>query len=595
MAVQMRRPQRSTTLMADSIKSLAEGLKRRASDEVDEGAPKNVYDWSYRYRRLEGQPFTLDRHLPLVEVYKDEHPNKVIVKPAQRGLSEYAVNLTCFALDRGAQQWAPQKLGLNVGYILPTMGALRDFSKERLSSLEDENPYLAEMFQSGRYQDITFKQVRASSFLYLRGGWSKEGLKTFPADVMILDEYDEMNAGAIALVDKRMNASPVKRKLALSTPILPGLGVHGQFMLSDQRVYIQQCPNCGNDNQYDFFRDVLVDGHRYDDWKFYPRETISKMDVALSCPACEMLLDRHQRTVAGIYVPQAPDVTSIRGYQIPALAYPDISLKDLAMKAVNSDVTIFEEFMRQDLGVPYHAKGSGITEEMLVQLSIDLPNGQLPSGPFKNVVMGVDVGARFHIRINGEKQDEPKRYVLYMGRLSTWEEVDNLMSLYHVRMAVVDSMPDLHGSASFVQRHKGRAVQADYPTQMNALRGLLFTPESKKAVQDGFVRVNRTMALDRVYTAVATVAEHWPTAFINDPEVREHMTAMARVTSIDKNGQVVSAWVRIRADHFMHASAYAEVARQLAPKIVRPGRVFGATAKTQMPSGTNYVPPNGGR
>jgi hypothetical protein len=581
-------------IMGESILSLAQGLARHVDTDGGD-RPQTVYDWSVRYRKIEGRDFTLDQHKPLIPIYKDEHPTKVIVKPAQRGLSEYAINFACFALDCGAAAWAPHKLGLNVGYILPTMGALRDFSKERLSSMEDESPYLAEMFRSGRYQDVTFKQVRASSFLYLRGGWSKEGLKSFPADVMILDEYDEMNAGAIALADKRMNASPVKRKLELSTPILPGLGIHARFLLSDQNVYIQQCPNCRADNQYDFFRDVVVDGKRYDDWQYYGVETLSRADVALSCPKCEMLLDKAARTAEGIYVPQQPDVETLRGYQIPALAYPGVSLRELAMKAVDPNVSTFEEFMRQDLGVPYHTKGNGITEEMLVPLSLDLPNGQLPGGPWHRTTGGADIGARIHVKIASRRGDDPKPYVRYMGAVTSWEELDNLMERYSVGMMVVDAYPEQHAAQAFVARWKGRAVMGDYPTQMGALKGSLFAPQPKQAVQDGFVRINRTMALDAVLASVSALREHWPTAIINDPEVRSHMSAGARVTSINQQGQVVASWVRLRADHFLHASAYEMVARQLTPKVARPGRVLQATAKTQMPSGTNYVPPNGTR
>lgn len=573
----------------NSLKSLADGLRRRVETD-DDGQPQTVLAWARRYRKLEGRDFTLDWHKPLEAIYADDHPTLIVVKPAQRGLSEYAINLACFALDRGAAVWAPHKLGLNVGYILPTMGALRDFSKERLSSLEDESPYLAEMFGSGRYQDVTFKQVRSSSFLYLRGGWSKEGLKSFPADVMILDEYDEMNAGAIALADKRMNASSVKRKLELSTPILPGLGIHGRFLLSDQRIYIQPCPNCRGDNQYDFFRDVTVGGKRFDDWQFYAADVISRADVALTCPRCEAPLDRAGRTATGVYVPQVPDVTSLRGYQIPPLAYPGISMRELAMKAVDPNVSTFEEFMRQDLGVAYHTKGSGITEEMLVPLSLELPNGQLPPGPWIRVTGGADIGSRIHVRIVGRRRDDPKPYVRYMGAVTSWEELDGLMEKYAVSMMVVDAYPEQHGAQAFVSRFKGRAVMGDYPTQMGALRGQLFAPDARQAVQDGFVRINRTMALDAVLASVSTRREHWPTAITNDPEVRSHMSAGARLTSINPQGQVMASWVRLRADHYLHTCAYEIVARSLIPRIMRPSRVMQGTAKTVMPSGTQYRP-----
>jgi hypothetical protein len=389
-----------------------------------------------------------------------------------------------------------------------------------------------------------------------------------------------------------MNASEFKRLVDISTPTLPGIGIHERYLQSDQHIYLQTCPNCHGENRYDFFRDVTVDGLRYDAWRHWEAQQVRRADVALTCPQCEYALDKAGRCVQGRYEAQHPDVMGLRGYHVPALAFPFVNLMDLAVKAVNTDPTVVEQFMRQDIGVPYHSEGSGITEEMLVPLSLDLPNGRLPPGPYMRRCMGVDVGARIHIRINGEKPGEKKPYVLFMGSVTQWSEVDDLMDRFNIQMAVVDSMPDIHSAADFVARHKGRAVLADYPTNMTALKGMLFAPETKKAVQDGFVRINRTMGLDRVLTAVSAQREHWPTRYTQDPEVIAHMTGMARTTAIDSRGQVVAAWVRLKPDHFFHASAYAAVARELTPRIARTGRIAQATAKAVMPSGTNYTPPN---
>jgi hypothetical protein len=164
------------------------------------------------------------------------------------------------------------------------------------------------------------------------------------------------------------------------------------------------------------------------------------------------------------------------------------------------------------------------------------------------------------------------------------------MEKYAVSMMVVDAYPEQHGAQAFVSRFKGRAVMGDYPTQMGALRGQLFAPDARQAVQDGFVRINRTMALDAVLASVSTRREHWPTAITNDPEVRSHMSAGARLTSINPQGQVMASWVRLRADHYLHTCAYEIVARSLIPRIMRPSRVMQGTAKTVMPSGTQYRP-----
>jgi hypothetical protein len=247
--------------------------------------PTGTYEWARMYRRIDNRPFSLANFRPLEAIYADEHPNKVIGKPAQRGASEYAINYTGFALDRGAAVWTGGlKSGLNVAYIFPKKEALGDFSKERLTGLISESDYLASMFGDDDYNAITFKQVR-DSFLYLRGGWSSAALKSFPADVLILDEFDEMASGAIALARRRLNASLVRRELALSTPSIPMKGIHALYLESDRHVY-EQLHRCGEWVRYDFLRDVRADGQPYDVWQQWPAEQIRRVVVTLECPRC---------------------------------------------------------------------------------------------------------------------------------------------------------------------------------------------------------------------------------------------------------------------------------------------------------------------
>lgn len=564
------------------------GIRAREAVEKKRDPIRSPLDYAMRHRRIDGRPFSLKNYGPLLPLYQDtDSRSMAVMKPSQRGVSEFAITKTLWILEEGVNVFDLEKAGLNVLYVFPTTVALRDFSKERVTGLRQESDHLARIFEDSPYDDLGFKQI-GPSYLYLRGGQSEAGLLSLSADGVVLDEYDKIPEESRELADKRMNASLLKLRLDVSTPTLPGIGIHARFLESDQHIYVQQCPNCRADNQYDFFRDVTVDGERYDRWQFFDPQAIRKADVALTCPSCELALDRTARCSEGVYVPQQPDVIGLRGYHVPALAWPFVDLMELAVKAVNKNPSALEQFMRQDLGVPYHSKGSGITEEMVVQLALDLPNGQLPPGPWERPTMGVDVGGRFHVKITAAKRGEEKRYCLFMQTVDTWGQVEDLMTRYRVAMAVVDAYPEAHGARAFVSKFKGRACIADYPTNMGALRGNLIAPESQKAVQDGFVRVNRTMALDMVMANVSGASEHWPQSVVDDEEVRSNMTGMARVTSLDSRGQVVASWTRLRADHYFHASVYELVARQLTPKFLRTGRIASSSAKTQMASGTNY-------
>lgn len=550
-------------------------LKKRR--EQQQAPPADVLAWAQRYRRIDGQPFSLARFEPLRAIYQDAHPHICIIKPAQRGVSELAVNYASFALDRGAAVWTHgEKDGLNVGYIFPTREALGDFSKERITGLVQESPHLAQLFSGDDdFNAITFKQV-GRSYLYLRGGWSESSLLSFAADLLILDEFDRMDSKTVALAQRRMNASIVRRELDISTPTIPGQGIHAQYLRSDRHVY-EQRHTCGEWVSFDFFRDVQVDGQPYTEWRQWSAERIGTATVALACPVCGETLSTAERCAPGRWRAEAPEVTAIRGYWVPWWPFPVCDLTRLAITAISQDPSQIEELYRSDLGLPYEVGGSRITREQLAALSHELPNGLLPDLSWHSTTMGVDVGSRFHYRVSSAGSDG-HRYVRAMGSVISWDELDTLMGRYNVRLCVIDAFPEQHAARAFVDRHTGRAVTATYPTA-NALKGVMLAPDAVKAVADGRVQINRTMAMDAVYAAVATARERWPAAIHNDPEVIEHMTAPVRVETQDAHGQPRADWVHTRPDHMFHSSVYDTVARALLPSTISAGGFAMAAAR----------------
>lgn len=525
----------------------------------DESAPSTVREWAERYRSIDDKPFSLDRFEPLRAIYDDDHPHICVIKPAQRGISEWAINYASFALDRGAEVWTNgEKAGLNVGYIFPTKTDLIDFSKERVSGLVEETDYLRALYEDGdAFNAATFKQV-GSSYLYLRGGWNARALKTFPADVIILDEYDEMDPKAPALARRRMNASLVRRELDISTPTVPGVGIHALYLQSDRQVYEQE-HRCGAWVSFDFFRDVRVDGQVYEVWSRRPAELIRASEVSLYCPSCQEPLTDDERCAVGRWRAEQPEVKGLRGYQIPWWPFPVVDLMTYAVTAVSQDPSDLTELYRSDLGLPYDAAGSRITDMMLGQLSHDLDGGLLPITSWTDATMGVDPGARFHYRVSANDH-RGRRCVIAMGSVGSWAELDGLMDRHHIRLCVIDALPELHAAQEFAARHEGRVLRSFYPPA-SGLKGLLCRVDEAT----GVVHVNRTMAMDRVYANIAKATEHWPASIHNDHEVISHMKAPVRVMTKDATGQDVASWVHTSPDHYYHASVYDTIAREQIP------------------------------
>lgn len=565
-------PDTTTDPLLDSVIQKIRDRKTGAST----GAPKSVYEWALRFRRIDRRPFSLDRFLPLKAIYEDNHPRIVIMKPAQRGISEWAICLACFALEFGAAAWVKDgsKSGLNIAIIFPARTDLIDFSKERVANLKDESPHLAELFgdDTSEFDSLGFKQI-GDSFLYLRGGYSKSGLRSFPCDLMILDEFDELDSHAVALASKRLNASLVKRMVMISTPSIPGRGIDLEYQASDKRVYQSQCPGCSEWTTYDFFRDVKVANESWDEWQKWSQARVEKSEVTLHCPSCQYALTDADRCAEGRWVSLQPEVRRTHGYHIPWWPWGFVDLQSLAHDAVSPNPSELDELFHSDLGLPYGTTGGQVTDEMLAQLSAGMPEGGLPEGGWRDTTMGIDVGTRLHYRISSVSVADGHVYVRAMDSVPNFLELNPLMLRYSVRMAVIDAEPELHAAIDFCEKWRGRALRSFYPSAPSALKGTEFLV--KKDTYD--VMTNRNMLLDRVYSTIASASERWPSQFTNDPEVIAHFKSSTRVKFADDDGQQHISWVHAGPDHFAHAMVFDLVARKTLPQVVSFTPAVGGT------------------
>ncbi len=551
----------------------------------------SLIEWCERYRVIRGTPFSLERFKPLRAIYEDDHPWQAIMKPAQVGVSEFAISLVIWAMLMAYRMWAPGQPGLTVGYLFPTKSALSDFSKQRFSGLKRESTYLAALFSDSEFDDVGFKQIE-DSYLYLRGAASEDGLQSFPADLLVLDEYDRMSKEAVEQVRKRMRQSQVKREVCISTPTQPEAGVHELYLASDQQVWEVQCNQCAEFIELDYWRDVRANGKPYQEWKTLTRESVASAEWSVFCPSCKRPLDRF---ADGRWIARRPEVKTIRGRQIPALCFPAITLEELGRDAISKDPTVLTQFYNLALGLPYTAGGTRITPDMLLKLFAELPNGELPeTAHWLAVTMGVDVGGLYNYWIEGTS-DAGLRCVLDVGMIESRDQVDALMHQWKVVSCVVDKGPELHWAKEFSRRWKGRVKRGYYPegmdNEMFRIGAALHQPKSesqkraerqvgKLAAEDDdpdVVRINRTMACDAVYARVVECKIAMPERLVRDEEIRKQLCAPGRVLEKNKNGDYEASWEHTTPDDYFHAQLYCMIARAVMPRKTPGTLVHGKT------------------
>jgi len=213
------------------------------------GREMGLLTWTIvrRARLKPGVSFDLVRHPYLVALYGERAREVVVYKAGQMGASEYAISYALHAADERAA---------TVLYVFPTDTHVSDFSAARIGPAIEASAYLDSIVVEGgaaggrRGADrVTLKRVR-DRFVYLRGAKvSRDGkaaqLKAVDADVLVLDEVDEMDSRAPTIAEKRLGHSEIGETRWVSTPSYPGVGIHAKWQESDQREWMVRCEHCG--------------------------------------------------------------------------------------------------------------------------------------------------------------------------------------------------------------------------------------------------------------------------------------------------------------------------------------------------------------
>jgi len=561
----------STTLRVDSIADTL--LQLYGREEVKKVlSPISVLDWAKTYRRIGGQPFSLDEYPCLEKIYEDKHPFKVIQKPAQVGVSEYLINLAVHAMDCGVSYYNLKKARLNVGYIFPTHSSLAEFAKERLlAGIFEESDYLGGIVRA-RETGKSKMSIRSSSvfyrikesFFHLRGAWNPSvSLKSFPVDLLIIDELDECPDRAVALAEKRLRASDLRYRVYVSTPTYPGRGISYYYSLSDQHIWEIRCPNCGLWQEPDFFNNVFLreddQFHPYSVWKSIAANNITDKEFVFACRACFFRLNKLAK---GRWRAQNPG-SYIRGYRIPGLVSPKVPLIELVRNSLLMRPAEIQEFWNSDLGLPFAPSGGSLNESVLSSCELKGIREFKDPNHVEYSVAGVDVGAKLHLTIESPR-DDGRWETVYMAELDDFEELDLLFHQFKIRSLVVDAYPETREAKRLAERFRGLVWLGRYPN-MTSLETAVFRDDNDERVP--LVDIARTQAMDEVTVDIIQQKSCWPEGTryqFADFYSQLCAPVKTKVESTRSDGSVIEkySYVESGPDHWFHSRVYSYIARK---------------------------------
>lgn len=508
-------------------------LQNAARQELASRHPDSLLDWSLAHRFFQGTPMRL---IPALRaIYEDRHPLVVIQKAAQVFASEYLVNTALWAADtlQGGRG--------NALFVMPTQTQVNDFSQARIDRAIGDSPYLrGRLLPSPPARPGPVRQTLKKlgpGFIYLRGSDSRRQLTSVDADVVLLDEYDLMTEDVLSLAQKRLASSRLGWMRVASTPRLPEAGINGLFLASDQRYYVLRCPACRTEQPLTW--DENVD----------PKRAL----VVCRAHRCRKPLDLW---APGHWEAAAPGNDRVHGYHLNRLYSPLANVAQMILESEETSPIAQQEFQNAVLGETFVPPGGRLTLDVLDGCRKDY---LLPAPSFADTYMGVDVGTHMHVVIRARVCEEPPATcAVFIGEVTTPEELLELAVRYHVTCAVIDAQPEQRISLAFAQSDLFDGAIAFYSRH---------DPGHESGTEHGvgIERINRTQAIEELFHAMQLGLTMLPSdarragGRVRNGVGEYYRQMMATTRTIEQNaaGNWVSKYVdNGKPDHFAHAEIY---------------------------------------
>jgi hypothetical protein len=526
--------------MGTAVEMLRQRMDSRSSDTV------GLLEWTKPIPEPKTGPLDFVNFIfqpPMYDVLSKGRDG-CVKKATQVGVSALLLRLGMYQAD---------VFGHTVLYVFPTKDDVYDFHDLRVRPMIDASDYL--LSRIGDVDNKGQKKVGLGTVLY-RGSESRRGLQSVDVDVLLLDEYDDLNQANIPDAERRLSAvtsAGIRRRVGV--PSLPQYGISEVFAKSDMREWLVRCDGCrfaGQGERRDGKPLLHPRGRGWQEIDFW--ENVDQDELAVVCRACGDPLDVRK----GVWVAQQPD-GAFPGFHVHR---PMVYGTDMAEVVENSRKTgpsEVENFYTKDLGLEYVSKDARLSPEAIAAAQREFAVVPGYVGP-DLVTMGVDVASEraLNVRISLHKEDG-RKLALWIGEVedsdegTAFEQLDRLMTRYDVKMAGVDHNPETRLARAFANRHPGRAYLVRVPDKQ---KQVLVPYEEQREVS-----VRRTDAYDATMELFRSQKNLLPIA-LPDGYVQQ-MTAPVRRVEVNELGQARTFWEATRPDDYAQAEVYDMVATEM--------------------------------
>lgn len=477
-----------------------------------------------------------------VEIVNDKHPNKVVRKSRQLGLSEVGVAETLWFADTHPN--------VKTMFTFPRNRQMTDFVKTRMNPVLESNEYFKSILDPSM-DSIEVKKIR-DSFLMFRSAWGSALGEGADVDFLAFDEYDRMADGVEFAFQESMKSSAYGFMRRWSTPTIPGRGVDLQFGKSDQRFYMHKCEHCNHwqilnmednifkykENGINLLTDEIADG-----------------TFGFVCAKCSKPIDRWYN---GEWVAKYPSRTGIRGYHISQMNAVWITADDIKRRELS--YTSKQLFYNYVVGEPFAASGLIITEDDILA-STRLEKRVVSRQNYSKVVVGIDWGVRNWCAVVGIKEngdvdllnlfmfkDNPQKPLEPVGLLAA------SLRPYNPDIIVADAGFGADRNTYLMQLFPGVTWACQYNTYKGKSK-----PQDSWNETSRLISVDKTVKVQRMlHTIKARGIGFWKTD--DDMLTLTKHLKNVRIMDEEDNGIVYQLATRIGDDHWSSCLVYALIA-----------------------------------
>jgi len=472
---------------------------------------------------------------------------RYIKKSAQCGVSELAIQWMFWLCERRLADFK------GIGYIFPAREQLHDHIKARVDPILE----IKRFHENLREANLRFIRYCNVPLYFRSGGGGSKGaatkaLKGWPADSVIVDEFDEYTnpITIIPAVQARLNASKYKWIFGMSTPTHPDTGIDRVSKICTQYNWYIKCDKCKK--EFSPLNEVVISGFencviRDDD-----------AEAKFLCPNCREFTQTCG--APGEWRKDADYPGQRTSFSISRLFLPNTSLTDLLDKY--EEALNLQEFYNSDLGLPYSPPNSRLSRANIT----DCCNGDvdIKSHSSEATWAGIDVGKQCHYLIGKPNENGDKQIISY-GKCN-FSELDNILSLFSVKYMVIDLRPYEQEVKKILRGERGR-----YACDFNAgnMEDWYKITKVDSETIDKTVRIvkaDRTQTCDHLIDQIVSKKKFvFPARVRGDNDFISQMCSPMRIEKMNKDTGEVRAVYRSESkkDHYFFAAAYLNLAFNL--------------------------------